>query len=184
MGMSAWSPEYHTVDQVLSFPTDENRYELVYGELLVSPAPSLRHQLIVTRLAVLLSGYCTREKVGRALVSPADLTWGRDDVLAQPDVFVIGDQDASVQQWRDVRHVPLIAEVISPSTGHHDRFRKRALYRDRRVDVYWIVDPDAAFAEVWTPNVRFPAIEREQLTWHPERAEKALVIPLAPVFAD
>ncbi|MGQ0647997.1 MAG: hypothetical protein ACT4P7_10530 [Gemmatimonadaceae bacterium] len=50
MGMPAALDQYCTRDMVLAFPEDGNRYELVHGELLVSPASSLSHQLVVRRL--------------------------------------------------------------------------------------------------------------------------------------
>ena len=183
MGMPALSSEYYTVDQVLAIPDDGNRRELVYGELLVSPAPRLLHQRVVGRLMRILAEYCERDGLGEVLFSPADLTWGRLDVLAQPDVFVIGLADAGVRTWADVRHIELVAEVTSPSTRHFDRFQKRTLYRDRQVGVYWIVDPDRGLAEVWTPASQSPTIERETLTWHPDGATMPLVIVLASLLA-
>lgn len=184
MGMPATSQEYFTVEDVLSFPSDGNRYELAYGRLLVSPAPRLRHQEVVMRLARFLMEYCEHEGVGRVFAVPGDLTWGRNDVLTQPDVFVIGAADASVSQWSEVRHVPLVAEVLSPSSRSYDRFEKRLVYRDQHVDVYWLLDADAGIAEVWTPAAHFPVIERARLSWHPEGASSALVIDLATLFAE
>ena len=183
MGMPALSPSYFSVDQVLALPDDGKRRELVYGELLVSPAPQVRHQRIVLRLARILAGYCEREGLGEVFVSPADLTWGRPDVLAQPDVFVVGQKDAGVHSWADVRHVDLIAEVVSPSSRRHDRFQKRTLYRDRQVGIYWILDADASCAEVWTPASHFPAIERGHLMWQPEGAAMPLEIQLGSLLA-
>lgn len=184
MGMSALSPAYYTVDQVLEIPDDGNRRELVYGELLVSPVPRPRHQRIVMRLALILTEYCEREGLGEVFGVAADLTWGRQDVLVQPDVFVVGKRDAGFRLWGDVRHVPLVAEVASPSTRHCDRFQKRTLYRDRDVGVYWILDAEGGFAEVWTPESQFPTIERERLIWHPEGASLPLVILLETLLAE
>ena len=80
--------------------------------------------------------------------------------------------------------MPVIAEVLSPSTARHDRFGKRVVYRDQRIDTYWIVDADAHTVEVWTPDAQFPRIERERLTWSPVGALQPLVIELDEVFAD
>jgi Uma2 family endonuclease len=184
MGMPAPSAHYYTVDDVLALPSDGNRYELVYGELVVSPSPTLRHQLVVSRLFRLIANYSDAEQLGRAFFSPADLTWGRSDVLAQPDVFVIGTEDSGVRDWSEVRRVPLIVEVLSPSTKRHDRFGKRRVYQDRAVDLYWIIDPDAQLAEVWTPDLQLPGIERERLMWYPQGATAPLMIDLAELLAD
>jgi Uma2 family endonuclease len=182
MGMPASSVPYYRVDDVLAIPDDGNRYELAYGELLVSPAPSFRHQVVVSRLFRLLADYCDRERLGVALVSPADLTWGRTDVLTQPDVFVVSGEYDATASWSDIRNVPLVAEVLSPSTKGHDRFRKRRVYQDHNVDVYWIIDPDEKVAEVWTPRLQFPVVERESLRWHPAGASAPLVITLKSLW--
>ena len=82
MGMPA--PLYYTADMVRALPEDGNRYELVYGELLVSPSPRLWHQALVGRFFLALSEYLRAHPVGHALTSPADISWG-PDVLVQPD---------------------------------------------------------------------------------------------------
>jgi Uma2 family endonuclease len=184
MGMPVSSAPYYTVHDVLAIPDDGNRRELVYGELLVSPVPTLRHQKILTGLFRLLADYCDAQGVGQALMSPADLTWGRQDVLIQPDVFVIGVEDAAVKTWSEVRHVPLVAEVLSPSTKRNDRFRKRRVYQDRAVGVYWIIDPEEGAAEVWRSDAEFPEVEWERLTWNPAGASAPLVVDLVTLLKD
>lgn len=184
MGMPAHDAAYYTVDDVLAFPDDGQKYELAYGKLLVSPSPRFRHQDIVMRLAVPLAHYCVRHACGRVFNVAADLTWGRQDVLTQPDIFVIGAEDSAVREWSDVRRVALIAEVLSPSSRSHDRFDKRRVYQDRSVDLYWIVDPETKSAEVWTPNAQFPVMEYEKLTWAPAGAAEPIAVVLRELFAD
>jgi len=189
MGMPAAVPPsvadspYFTVQQVLAMPDDGLRRELVYGELLVSPAPRLRHQLVAFRLARSLADYCDREGIGRAFMSPADLTWGRNDLLVMPDVFVIGADELAITEWQALRNIPFVAEITSPSTRGHDRFRKRAVYRDQRVSCYWIIDPESGPAEVWTPGASFPTYEAERLTWQPTGASSPFVVELAGLRA-
>src|SRR5205809_5118698 len=72
MGMVA--PVYYTADMVRALPEDGNRYEVVYGELLVTPAPRLWHQELVGRLYVALRGYLTSEPLGLVLTSPAGIS--------------------------------------------------------------------------------------------------------------
>src|SRR6184192_1347210 len=76
MGMVA--PVYYTADMVRALPEDGNRYEVVHGELLVTPAPRLWHQQLSARLCVTLGVYLQSEPVGVVLSSPADISWGRD----------------------------------------------------------------------------------------------------------
>ena len=69
----------YTVEEVLAFPSDGNRYELVHGELLVTPAPGAIHQILVGELFRRLSEYLdSYTSVARVLLSPADITWGLD----------------------------------------------------------------------------------------------------------
>ncbi len=183
MGMPAHRQTYYTVDEVLAFPYDGNKYELIYGELVVNPTPRPRHQVIVMRLTHLLHAYCLREPVGEVFCVGADISWGRNDVLTQPDVFVLPPEHRGIERWSEVRHIPLIAEVLSKSTARHDRFGKRVVYRDQRVGTYWILDADKHIVDVWTPDAQLPHVEREQLTWHPIGALVPLTIALDELFA-
>src|SRR6187200_643905 len=95
MGMPA--PLYYTANMVRDL-IDESRawprYELVYGELLVSPASRAWHQEIVKRLVIALDAYLKREPVGHVFMAPADISWGRPDTIVQPDVFVFPPDEA------------------------------------------------------------------------------------------
>ena len=184
MGMPAHDATCYTVDEVLAFPNDGQKYELAYGKLLVSPSQLFRHQRIVMRLAMPLVEYCERHGVGEVFNVEADLTWGRQDVLTQPDVFVIGAEDSAVRAWADVRRVPLIAEVLSPSSRTHDRFDKRRVFQDRAVGLYWIIDPVERSAEVWTPQAQFPVREHESLTWTPAGVTEPFSVSLGELLAD
>src|SRR5438046_8692577 len=83
MGMAA--PIYYTADMVRSLPEDGNRYEVVHGELLVTPAPRLSHQHALLELATRLHAYLRIHPVGRVLTSPPDISWG-PDLLSPPDL--------------------------------------------------------------------------------------------------
>jgi Uma2 family endonuclease len=179
MGMAA--PVYWTADMVRALPEDGRRYECVYGELLVSPAPRLWHQEIVGRLHRLLSAYCEREGVFHVFHSPADISWS-DDTLVQPDVFVVPTAEARTGTWALVKRLELAVEVLSPSSLRADRFTKRRLYQDVHIPTFWIVDADAHEVELWTPDVRFPTIEREHLVWRPAGVTTPLEIDLAQLF--
>ena len=189
MGMATPEPIYHTADMVRALIDEERawpRYETIHGELLVTPAPRLTHQLVATRLAVELSGYLAKHRTGLALMSPADISWGRDDVLVQPDVFVLPIEQAraatAVDSWNPIRHLQLAVEILSPSSVRADRFTKRTLYQKMGVPLYWIVDADAQAVEVWTPDAHFPTVEREMLTWQPAPDAAPFEYSLAELF--
>jgi Uma2 family endonuclease len=179
MGMpDILTPVYWTADMARRLPDDGNRYEVVYGELLVTPVPRLWHQTLVLRLAAALQAYLEQHTgIGIAFLSPADISWA-DDVLLQPDVFVAPVEQARGLDWRGIRDLLLVPEVLSPSTPRHDRFTKRRRYQEAGVPLYWIVDGDARQVEVWTPDDAFPRIERDRLQWQPERAGAPFTLSL------
>lgn len=119
----------YTVDEVLAFPDDGNRYELVDGELLVTPAPGTLYQVVLGRLHVELASYLKNHPDVTVLFSPADITWDQEK-LVQPDVFVIPAHELSAS-WKTVRTLLLAAEVVSPSSARGDRLVKRGLYQRR-----------------------------------------------------
>ena len=179
MGMAA--PTYYTADMVRAMPDDGNRYETVHGELLVTPAPRLWHQKVVTRLLVELEQHVEKHSLGVVLSSPADISWS-DDTLVQPDVFVADLEQARTLDWREVKKLLLVIEVLSPSTARYDRFTKRRLYQEVEIPAYWIVDPDRQLVEQWTPDRELPDIERREVTWHPAGAAQAFTINLEELF--
>ncbi len=179
MGMPA--SLYYTADMVRAMPDDGNRYEVVYGELLVTPSPRLWHQVVVQRLSQTIGDYLAKEPVAIVLTAPADISWGRD-VLVQPDVFVVPPEEARTLTWSRVRTLLLVAEVLSPSTSRGDRILKRIRYREAGVPLYWVVDGDERSVEVWRPEDDFPAVERERLVWWPAGADEPLTLRLQDLF--
>jgi len=179
MGMAA--PLYYTAEMVRAMPDDGNRYEVVYGELLVTPAPRLWHQVVVQRLGLAIGSYLEREAVGLVLFSPADISWG-PDVLVQPDVFVATLDEIRTLTWSRVQTLLLVAEVLSPSSSRGDRILKRIRYREAGVPLYWVVDGDEKSVEVWTPSDDFPVIERERLVWQPSGAREQFGLSLEELF--
>jgi Uma2 family endonuclease len=179
MGMAA--PTYWTADMVRALPEDGNRYEVVYGELLVTPAPRAWHEVLVQRLLESLGQYLRREPVGVVLGSRGDISWD-EATLVQPDVFVVDLTEARTLQWARMRHLLLVAEVLSPSSMKVDRFLKRRRYQEAPVPLYWIVDGDERQVEEWTPDDRFPTLQRDRLFWHPAGAAQPFTLDLQDFF--
>jgi len=136
----------YTWDDYRQWPEGE-RWELVGGEAFaMTPAPSLRHQHIVTALGRELSTFF-HDRPSRAFVSPLDIKLSRDDVV-EPDVVVVCDPDQMKETH--IEGAPtLVVEVASPSTAHHDRIRKMELYARHGVREYWIVTPYPPSLEVF-----------------------------------
>lgn len=185
MGMAA-AIDFYSGDMVRALnarePRHWPRYETVHGELLVSPAPRAWHQVIVGRLFVALTLYLEREPAGYAWSSPADVSWGLADSLVQPDVFVTPIDQVRTLEWRQIQHLLLAAEVLSPRSVRADRFTKRRLHQERGTPLYWVIDADTRAAEVWTPQHHLPRTVRDRLVWHPAGAQKPFSIALDELF--
>ena len=172
-------------DLIAAAPLATPRYELVDGELLVTPSPALPHQMAVSRLLIALTTYLDRERVGAVIPSPSDVEL-EPQFVTQPDIFAVPRNE-----WRRVmaeglpiRQLLLAVEVLSPGTARADRRVKLRLYQRQRVPEYWIVDVDARLIERWRPEDQRPEILAEQLEWQPSAPHPPLVIDLAAYFRD
>ena len=159
------------------------RYELIGGELYVTPSPGFPHQAAVTQLVTVLAPYVAAQRLGGVLTSPADVELEPESVL-QPDVFVFPPLDDSIEKpsWKDISSLSLAVEVISPSSIRTDRVEKRDQYMKMAVDEYWVVDIDGRHVERWfngRPNVE---VARDLLAWHPAAASEPLTIDLIALF--
>jgi Uma2 family endonuclease len=187
MGMPAveryWTPAdvRELMDETRPWP----RYEVIDGELLVTPAPGNRHQLVVGELLWMVATYLEGERVGVACLSPADLEL-RPGSITQPDVFVLPTGVPAPAEetdgWENVRSLLLAIEVISPSSVRTDRVTKRDHYLDVGVPEYWIVDFEARAFERWSAAQQRPQVARDRLEWRPAGATKPLVIDVPRFF--
>ena len=183
MGMPAVQNDW-TVEKALALPEDGNRYEVLDGELFVTPAPSWRHQGAIEYLHPLLREYVRSNALGWAKLSPADLALSPRR-LVQPDLFVvpwIGVGEP--RSWAEVKELLLVIEVLSPSTARADRHRKRLIYQDEGVPEYWIVDLDARLVERWRPEDARAELIAETLEWQPRPDIESLRIDLPAFFEE
>lgn len=160
------------------------RYELVDGELLVTPSPGLGHQRAVAQLLMALGEYARREHVGEALTSPFDVEL-EPESLTQPDIFVISRDEGRRLQREGLPSLSLLlaVEVLSPSSSRHDRVRKRQLYQ-RNVPEYWIIDLDARVIERWRTGESRPEIVETRLEWKPADAAEPFVLDVEKFFGE
>jgi Uma2 family endonuclease len=122
-------------------PADGKRYEVLDGELYVTPAPTPLHQRVAKRLQRALEAFFEDGGLGEVFNAPLDLILGEHDIV-QPDLLIVGDA-AQVTQ-RAIEGPPLlVVEILSPSTRAQDRGVKTRRYAELAVAHYWIVDPDA-----------------------------------------
>jgi Uma2 family endonuclease len=132
------SPMRKTVADYMAY--DEERVELIDGEFLVTPAPSIPHQDIIQNLLEILAPQVKRLALGRIILSPADCILA-DDCVVQPDLMFVATGHFS--RIMDQLHGPpdVAVEVLSPSHRKRDLDIKLKLYRKHVVPEYWIVDP-------------------------------------------
>jgi Uma2 family endonuclease len=158
------------------------RWELVDGEVLVTPGPHWTHQRIVLRLAVLLDAYVRANALGEVFTSPLDVKLEPGLVL-QPDLLVVPTGELRTRSDY-VRRLLLAAEVVSPSSARHDRVTKRPRYQRHRVSEYWIIDDRSQTVERWRPDDTRADLLSEQLRWHPDGASEPFVLDLPAFFAE
>jgi Uma2 family endonuclease len=159
------------------------RYELVDGELLVTPSPVWVHQRAVSILLGKLLVYLERQPVGRASTSPMDVELESESIV-QPDVFVLPVEESRRLIGKLIARVHTRAAVVlSPSSAPHDRVTKRPLFQ-RHVGEYWIVDLDAGLFVRWRPGDERPEILLTAIEWHPPGATEPFVLDLPRYFAE
>jgi Uma2 family endonuclease len=167
--------------QALQEQDPSHRYQVVDGELLVSPGPSHLHQRCVGRLHYLLYDFCERCLCGELFTGPGDVV-PDDFTTVQPDVFVVPlDEVARAGHAGEFRRLALACEILSPSTARFDRVRKRPKYQSMGA-TYWIFDMDARVVECWLPDATQPTIHDGELRWHPEGAAEPFVVDLVAFF--
>lgn len=128
----------YTYNDYLNWP-DEERWEIVNGEAYnITPAPSTNHQMIVSRLNVLLSNQMVLSPC-TVFIAQTDVVLSEYDIV-QPDLFVVCDKKKITE--KNIQGAPdLIIEILSPSTALKDLREKKALYEKSGVREYIIVDP-------------------------------------------
>lgn len=148
-GRASASPVKVTYEDYLHFPNDGKRYQILDGEVFVSPAPTLRHQAVLRNLARILDRHVATHRLGQIFFAPVDVVLARKTVV-QPDLlFVSAAREAILADAAILGAPDLLVEVLSPGTIREDRKLKKALYTRYRVPHYWIVDPRARKLEIY-----------------------------------
>lgn len=171
-----------TIADLANLPEDGQRYEVLDGELYVTPSPNADHQAAVQALYRMIAEYLDREPIAFAFVAPGDVMFSPRR-LAQPDLFVVPLQNGRrPRSFADVKQLLLAVEVISPSSSRADRVAKRTVYREEGVEVYWVVDLDARTFERSVPSDPRVEVLADSIEWHPAGASQPLSIDLEEYF--
>lgn len=181
MAMPAFEKEW-TAEMVRAIPDDLNQYQVVDGELFVTPGPAWLHGDILGELYLIFAEYLKIHPVAHVKLAPQDVELDHR-TLVQPDLFVVPLIDGrKPRTWEEAGQMLLAVEVLSPSTARLDRSVKRQRYQRESVPEYWIVDMDARLIERWKPNDERPEIITDHISWTGAPDAEKLEIDLTALF--
>lgn len=130
-----------TAEEFFTLPEGPPYYELIDGELIMSPSPQFFHQAIALNIATPLKQYLSQNRIGTVCIAPLDVRLDDRNVV-EPDVFFISRQRENIIGERITGAPEFVVEILSPGTSKRDRETKRQLYAASQVQEYWIVDPE------------------------------------------
>lgn len=124
--------------------------QLIDGEIVMSPSPVPKHQLVVARLTARLHDYCEKNHKGIVLPAPIDVYISEHEAY-QPDILMIAEGNKGIIAEEGIRGAPdLVVEVLSPSTAYYDFRHKKQIYEKFGVKEYWIIDPHEETVEIYS----------------------------------
>ena len=141
-----------TVDDLEAIPEEHegDRQELIYGELVVSPPPVLRHQIISGNIYSAIDRLVRDSELGTLFHPPTGVRFAADSLLI-PDICFVARDRRDVMGVKTIDIPPdLVVEILSPGTRRRDLNDKCELYARFGVREYWIVDPDKRSVTVLT----------------------------------
>lgn len=173
-----------TAEMARALPEDGKRYEVIDGELVVTPAPSQRHQRAMELLYLTLGPYARGSRLMHAHFAPCEIEFSPTRAV-QPDLFVVRLVDGKMPADAELARTVLLAvEGLSPTTARYDRRKKRPMFQSERVPEFWIVDIDARVIERWRPEDERPEVVTDLITWQPISDYPSLVIDVNAYFAE
>jgi len=151
--MTATSTEKkrHTYEDYLKTPEDR-RYELIEGDLLMTPAPVPNHQRILRKIAFILERFVTDNDLGEIFYAPCDVYFDNENVL-DPDILFVSNEKAGIIGEKNIQGAPdVVIEILSESTAYNDIVKKKKIYARFGVKEYWISDPIEKTIEIFLPK--------------------------------
>lgn len=179
MAMAISVPVY-TVDDLENFPDDGNRYELLDGVLLVTPAPAAIHQLVVSRIQTKLA--IALQETGLAHVVGPGAVVRRPRTQLEPDILVYPSRFSPRTDWPKITEHWLAVEVLSRSSRVYDREFKRDAYFALGVQQVWLVDWRDRCIEVCRAPRKTRRV-RDTVRWHVPAVDVTVTLHLSEIFA-
>lgn len=170
-----------TLAELDRLPNDGNKYELVDGELFVTPAPSTAHQQLISVLLKFLAPYVWARGLGAISIPRSVVRTEESEV--EPDLMVRMSPTTLPEKWVEMPTPSLVVEVLSRTTRRRDHEQKRALYLRIGVPEYWIVDRWSRTIRVIRRDVG-DVIADSVLEWQPEGASESLRVDVRAYFDE
>ncbi|MBI5193295.1 MAG: Uma2 family endonuclease [Nitrospirae bacterium] len=140
MGTSIIEKKKYTYEDYLKTPEDK-RYELIEGELFMTPSPITNHQRISRKIEFLLEKFVTENDCGEIFYAPYDVYFDDENVL-QPDILFITKERLNIIGDKNLQGAPdLVIEILSENNAYRDLIQKKKIYARYGVKEYWIVVP-------------------------------------------
>lgn len=138
----------YTYEDYLKTPDDE-RYELIEGELYMTPSPVPKHQRISRKIEFILEKFVTENGSGEIFYAPCDVHLDNENVV-QPDILFISKERLHIIGEKNIQGAPdLVVEIISENSAYRDLIQKKRLYSRSGVKEYWVAAPDEGLVEVY-----------------------------------
>jgi Uma2 family endonuclease len=129
--------------------SDDKRYELIEGELLMTPSPVPKHQRVLRELEFILKKFVSEKNLGEIFFAPCDVYLDEENVV-QPDIMFISKDRLNIIGEKNIQGAPcLTIEIISESSAYRDMVQKKRLYAKFGVKEYWIVIPEEESVEIY-----------------------------------
>lgn len=140
-----------TVDDLDAMPEDGNRYEVIEGELFVSRAPGLPHQIVSGNIFAHLWNYLTDNPVGKVITTPGLVFSQYSGVIPDIVFYTHARAEEIIANERLIAAPDIVIEILSPGRENisRDRIAKRQLYAKHGVQEYWIVDSENRSVEIY-----------------------------------
>jgi Uma2 family endonuclease len=169
-----------TLAELDRLPEDGNRYELIDGELFVTPAPSPAHEELASVLHGILAPYVKAHQLGRVYTPRAVVRTRGSQV--EPDLMVRPSVAKLPVKWERMPRPLLVVEILSRTTQRRDHEQKRVFYRRIGVPEYWMVDRWSRCIHVVRQD--HDRVAESMLEWHPDGATEPLRIHVAAYFDE
>jgi Uma2 family endonuclease len=174
-----------TAEEYYQLPEGPPYFQLIDGELFMSPSPNCFHQEIILNIASPIREYLRKHPIGKVIVAPSDVEFDKDNIY-QPDVFFIRTERLGIVDKHGAKGAPdLVVEVLSGSTGRLDLGPKKTVYAEKGVLEYWVIWPDGREIEVyrWPESPTQPVLKLAHQGTLTTPLLPGLEIPVAEIFA-